>query len=73
MKNPIEFAEGTYIQSIYTGKVYKITKFFKNGMCNLFCEDTRSNENWNTCNNAHFEEVIMGVPLVVLTLLYASR
>lgn len=69
MKNPIEFAEGTYIQSIYTGKVYKITKFFKNGMCNLFCEDTRSNENWNACNNAHFVEVVIAIPPILLICL----
>lgn len=69
MKNPIEFAEGTYIQSIYTGKVYKITKFFKNGMCNLFCEDTRSNENWNACNNAHFVEVVIVIPPTLLICL----
>lgn len=53
-KNPIEFAEGSIVRSIYSGKVYIITKHFNNGMCNMYRPDIRANENWNACNNAHF-------------------
>lgn len=53
-RNPIDFPEGSVIQSVYSGKVYVITKHYKNGMCNLLQPDIRANENWNACNNAHF-------------------
>lgn len=39
---------------IYSGKIYVITKHYKNGMCNMYCPDMKTNENWNACNNAHF-------------------
>ena len=63
-RNPIDFPEGSVIQSVYSGKVYVITKHFKNGMCNLLQPDKNINENWNACNNVHFilvEEMSLGV------------
>ena len=63
-RNPIDFPEGSVIRSVYSGKVYVITKHFKNGMCNLLQPDKNINENWNSCNNAHFvlvEVVSLGV------------
>nr|DAG98790.1 MAG TPA: hypothetical protein [Herelleviridae sp.] len=53
-KNPCDFPEGSLVKNIYSGKIYVITKHFKNGMCNMYRPDIRSNENWNACNNAHF-------------------
>lgn len=53
-KNLCEFPEGSVVRSIYSGKVYVITKHYANGMCNLFCQENRYNENWNACNNRHF-------------------
>lgn len=53
-RNPCEFPEGSVIRSIYSGKVYVITKHFRNGMCNMYRPDIRANENWNACNNQHF-------------------
>ena len=67
LKNPIEFPEGTFIRSVYTGKIYQITKHFPNGMCNL-CLNGIHNENWNTCNNAHFERY-EEFPLIFLSTL----
>ena len=67
-RNPIDFPEGSVIQSVYSGKVYVITKHYKNGMCNLLQPDIRSNENWNACNNAHFILVEI-VSLAVMSLI----
>ena len=53
-KNPCDFPEGSLVKNIYSGKIYVITKHFKNGMCNMYRPDIRSNEKWNACNNAHF-------------------
>lgn len=67
-RNPIDFPEGSTIRSVYSGKVYVITKHFKNGMCNLLQPDKNINENWNACNNAHFilvEEMSLGVMILL--------
>lgn len=69
MSNPIEFKEGTTIKNVHSGKVYVITNLYKNGMCNLYCRETRSNEHWNACNNAHFIELTETVELGVLICL----
>lgn len=53
-KNLCEFPEGSVVRSIYSGRVYVITKHYTNGMCNLLQPDKNINENWNACNNAHF-------------------
>lgn len=53
-KNPSDFPEGSVIRSIYSGKVYVVSRHYSNGMCNLFQPDIRVNENWNACNNRHF-------------------
>ena len=53
-KNPCDFPEGSLVRSKFSGKVYQITKHFKNGMCNMYRPDIRANENWNACNNQHF-------------------
>lgn len=52
-KNPCDFSEGSVIRSVYSDKVYVITKHFSNGMCNLLQSASRC-ENWNACNNPHF-------------------
>lgn len=67
-QNPIAFPEGTFIRSVYTGKIYQITKHFPNGMCNL-CLNGIHNENWNARNNPHFEryeEVTLAMTLCLL-------
>ena len=64
LRNPIDFPEGSIIRSVYTNKVYVITKHFSNGMCNLLQPSINWNENWNACNNQHFipaEYVSFGV------------
>lgn len=66
-RNPCEFPEGSIIQSIYTKKVYVITKHFKNGMCNLYQPSLRYNENWNACNNRHFVSVQTDLGIGCLT------
>ena len=53
-KNLCTFPEGSLVKSIYSGKIYVITKHYKNGMCNMYCPDMKTNDNWNACNNAHF-------------------
>ena len=53
-KNLIDLPEGSVVRSIYSNKVYVITKHFTNGMCNLLQPDRCANENWNACNNQHF-------------------
>lgn len=53
-KNPCDFPEGSWVRSKFSGKVYVITKHFKNGMCNMYRPDIRSNENLNACNNRHY-------------------
>ena len=53
-KNPSDFPEGSIVRSIYSGKIYIITKHYSNGMCNMMQPATRCNENWNACNNQHF-------------------
>ena len=67
-KNPCDFPEGSVIRSVYSGKVYVITKHYKNGMCNLLQPDKNINENWNACNNAHFILVEI-VSLAVMSLI----
>ena len=69
-KNPCDFPEGSFIMSVYTGKVYQITRHYTNGMCNLLQPNSRCNENWNACNNAHF--ISLGISLGVESLLYAK-
>lgn len=70
-RNPIDFPEGSVIRSVYSGRVYVITKHFKNGMCNMYRPDIRANENWNACNNQHFIPADY-VSLTVKSLLYAE-
>lgn len=53
-KNPIEFSEGSVIQSIYTGELYRVEKFYGNGMVLLYKIKSRATENWNAYNNRHF-------------------
>lgn len=53
-KNPIEFSEGSVIQSVYTGELYRVEKFYGNGMVLLYKIRSRATENWNACNNQHF-------------------
>lgn len=53
-KNPIEFSEGSVIQSVYTGEIYRVDKFYGNGMVLLYKIKSRATENWNACNNRHF-------------------
>ena len=53
-KNPIEFNEGEIIQSVYTGELYRVDKFYGNGMVLLYKIKSRATENWNACNNRHF-------------------
>lgn len=53
-KNPIEFSEGSVIQSVYTGELYRVDKFYGNGMVLLYKIKSRATENWNACNNRHF-------------------
>lgn len=53
-KNPIEFSEGSTIQSIYTGELYRVEKFYGNGMVLLYKIKSRATENWNAYNNRHF-------------------
>jgi hypothetical protein len=72
-KNPCEFPEGSTIRSVYTNRVYIITKHYKNGMCNLFQPSLRCNENWNACNNRHFVLVEDNVSLGVISLIYAEQ
>lgn len=65
--NPSCFPLGSYIKSVYSGKVYQITQFYKNGMRNLYQPYLNSNENWNDCNNPHFVRV--DIPVEILTVL----
>lgn len=53
-KNPIEFTEGSVIQSVYTGELYRVEKFYGNGMVLLYKIKSRATENWNAYNNRHF-------------------
>lgn len=53
-KNPVEFSEGSIIQSVYTGELYRVEKFYGNGMVLLFKIKSRATENWNAYNNRHF-------------------
>lgn len=53
-KNPIEFNEGEIIQSVYTGELYRVDKFYGNGMVLLYKIKSRATENWNAYNNRHF-------------------
>lgn len=53
-KNPIEFSEGSLIQSVYTGELYRVEKFYGNGMVLLYKIKSRATENWNAYNNRHF-------------------
>lgn len=53
-KNPIEFSEGSVIQSVYTGELYRVEKFYGNGMVLLYKIKSRATENWNAYNNRHF-------------------
>lgn len=53
-RNPIDFAEGSVLRNVYSNKVYILTQHYKKGMCDLYCPDLRSHENWNSCNNQHF-------------------
>lgn len=52
--NPIEFKEGSIIQSVYTGEIYRVDKFYGNGMVLLYKVKNRVMENWNAYNNRHF-------------------
>ncbi len=54
-KNIIEFAVGEMIVSIYSGIIYKIEKENK-GMAKLRSLDTGMLEDWNSCNNSHFQK-----------------
>ena len=53
-KNPIEFCEGSIIQSVYTGELYRVEKFYGNCMVLLYKIKYRATENWNAYNNRHF-------------------
>lgn len=53
-KNPIEFSEGSIIQSVYTGELYRVEKFYGNGMVLLYNIRCRATQNWNAYNNRHF-------------------
>lgn len=53
-KNPIEFSEGSVIQSVYTGELYRVEKFYGNGMVLLYKIKSKATENWNAYNNRHF-------------------
>lgn len=53
-KNPIEFSKGSVIQSVYTGELYRVEKFYGNGMVLLYKIKSRATENWNAYNNRHF-------------------
>ena len=62
MDNPIEFTNGSFIRSVYTGKVYKLLdNGIKSGMA--FLEIDGRIEKWNSCNNAHFTKVEIGTQL----------
>lgn len=67
-RNPIDFPEGSVVRSVYSNKVYVITQHYKNGMCNMYRPDAKSNENWNACNNQHFipaDYVSLGVLSII--------
>ena len=68
-KDPCNFPEGSFVRSKFSGKVYQITKHFKNGMCNMYRLDIRANENWNACNNQHFisaDFISLGIRTMIL-------
>jgi len=69
-RNPCDFAEGSIVKSIYSGRIYVITQHYKNGMCNMFQPSLRINERWNACNNQHFIPADYVSPAVQL-LVYA--
>lgn len=68
-RNPIEFKEGEVIRSVYDGELYRVEKFYGNGMVLLYNINCRANENWNSCNNQHFipaDYVSLGVRSLLL-------
>lgn len=65
-KDPCAFPEGSVLQSVYSGKIYVLTKHFRNGMCNMYRPDLRMNENWNACNNKHFISLDVSLPILCL-------
>lgn len=53
-KNLCDFPEGSFVRSKYSGLVYRVVKHLKNGTCNIYCLDMRTDESWNASNNQHF-------------------
>lgn len=68
MKNPIEFSIGTIIKSVYSGKVYEVARFSKNGMCDLRNLDNGCLEKWNAHNNRHFIDATFIEPIILFSL-----
>ena len=52
-----ELNPGDYIVSFYTGIHYKVIEPDKKGMAKLLNLDTNEEEDWNSCNNNHFNKL----------------
>ena len=68
MKNPIEFPIGAIIRSVYSGEVYEVARFNKNGMCDLRNLDSGCLEGWNAYNNRHFIDTTFIEPIILISL-----
>jgi hypothetical protein len=53
--NPYEYNKGDKIRSIYTRLQYQVIEPDKKGMANLKNLKSGEVEDWNACNNPHFE------------------
>lgn len=56
MNNPIHFNKGDFVRSFYSEKHYEVIEPDKRGMAILLDVETGRKEDWNSCNNPHFEK-----------------
>lgn len=67
-KDPYRFSEGSYVRSVWSGMVYKVSKHKNNGMTDMLNLCTGALEKWNSCNNQHFipaDYVSLGVKFIL--------
>lgn len=55
--NPCDFKSGDKVFSFYTGEKYKVLESNKSGMEKLINLENNAIEDWNACNNNHFNKL----------------